>query len=179
MKHLVIGGVRSGKSAFAQTLVQNYSQRIIGKNQPAVVYLATAQALDASMEERIENHKKNRPSEWVLIEETIDIASVLLNPTFQKSTILIECMTLWLTNLLCLNNENSRQLGNTKLAFLQALEKTHANVVIVTSEVGLGVMPMNAMARDFADQTGELNQTLARLCDKVTLVTAGLPLALK
>lgn len=176
MKHLVIGGVRSGKSAFAQQLVQEYSRDKDGAEKE-VIYLATSKALDEGMAARIEKHQQNRPSEWHLIEEEKELAAILQNPSHQASVILIECMTLWLTNLMCM--EDSQRADKFKADFLQALTTTTANVVLVTSEVGCGVMPMNKMARDFADQIGELNQALATLSDKATLVSAGLPLTLK
>lgn len=173
MKHLVIGGVRSGKSAHAQALVQTLADEL----DTQVVYLATAQALDKGMQERIIKHKNNRPSQWLLVEENLDIAKVLLTPEYQGKVILIECMTLWLTNLICL--EDDSLFTQHKSAFMAAIEKTDAKLVFVTSEVGAGIMPMNAMARRFGDEAGLLNQELARLSEQVDLVCAGLPLKLK
>ena len=173
MKHFVLGGVRSGKSAHAQELAQSLAEF----EQTDVVYLATAQALDKGMQSRIEKHQDNRPSDWLLVEESIDIAGVLLAPENQDKVILIECMTLWLTNLLCLEDETA--FSQHKNAFIAAIANTQAKLVCVSSEVGAGIMPMNSMARRFADEAGLLNQALAKLSEAVDLVCAGLPLKLK
>lgn len=173
MKHLVLGGVRSGKSAHGQVL----AQRLADNEHKQVVYLATAQALDKSMQTRIEKHQNNRPNHWLLVEESIDIAKVLLDPNNQDKIILIECMTLWLTNLLCLEDEEV--FARHKTAFIAAIKQTQAKLVCVSSEVGAGIMPMNAMARRFGDEAGLLNQELAALSEQVDLVCAGLPLKLK
>lgn len=173
MKHLVIGGVRSGKSAHGQILAQALAK----ENETQVVYLATAQALDKSMDDRIQQHKENRPSEWLLVEESLDIAGVLLAPENQDKVILIECMTLWLTNLLCL--EDDEVFDQHKSAFIDAISNTQAKLVCISSEVGAGIMPLNSMARRFGDEAGRLNQQLASVSEQVELVCAGLPLKLK
>lgn len=173
MKHLVIGGVRSGKSAHGQELAQTLADA----ESREVVYLATAQALDKGMLDRIEKHQNSRPEHWLLVEESIDIASILLAPENQNKVILIECMTLWLTNLICL--EDDEAFNRHKSAFISAIEQTQAKLVCISSEVGVGIMPMNAMARRFGDEAGLLNQELARLSEQVELVCAGLPLKLK
>ncbi|TBR42849.1 bifunctional adenosylcobinamide kinase/adenosylcobinamide-phosphate guanylyltransferase [Marinomonas agarivorans] len=193
MKQLIIGGVRSGKSRMAeQTAIKLYDQSCqqdIGKK---LIYLATAQSLDSNMQARIEKHKEGRDERWQVIEEPINIASVLNANNNQNTIILIECMTLWVTNLLMLEEQKQlaeQQLGEEQKTlapcqehiqlFMQALQSSVADIVIVSSEVGQGIMPMNALARRYADELGELNQTLAQLSEKVTLVTAGLPFALK
>lgn len=173
MNHLVIGGVRSGKSAHGQGLAQNLADA----ESKEVVYLATAQALDKGMQNRIEAHQNNRPKEWLLVEESIDLASVLLAPQNQDKVILIECMTLWLTNLICLEDDSAFE--KHKSAFIEAIHTTKAKLVCITSEVGAGIMPMNAMARRFGDEAGLLNQELACKSEQVVLVCAGLPLKLK
>ena len=173
MNHLVIGGVRSGKSAHGQMLAQNLADA----EAREVVYLATAQALDKGMQERIEKHQNSRPEHWLLVEESFDLASVLLAPENQNKVILIECMTLWLTNLICLEDELA--FDQHKSAFIGAIHATKAKLVCITSEVGAGIMPMNSMARRFGDEAGLLNQELARLSEQVELVCAGLPLKLK
>lgn len=173
MKHLVIGGVRSGKSAHGQVL----AQALADQDKTNVVYLATAQALDKGMQNRIQQHQNNRPSQWLLVEESLDIASVLLEPEYQDKVILIECMTLWLTNLLCL--EDDVAFEGYKTAFMTAIRQTQAKLVCISSEVGAGIMPMNSMARRFGDEAGLLNQQLASVSEQVELVCAGLPLKLK
>ena len=169
MKHLVLGGVRSGKSAFAQEQVA-----LSGK---PVCYVATSQVWDDEMAERIRLHKVNRPSEWQVIEEPLALASVLESLNDPEQAVIVECFTLWLTNLLCL--EDDVRLAQEKAALLDIVEHFKGDLVLVSSEVGLGIMPMNAMARRFADEAGEMNQLLAKLTNRVTLVAAGLPMPLK
>ncbi len=169
MKHLVLGGVRSGKSAFAQEQVA-----LSGK---AVCYVATSQVWDDDMAERVRLHKGNRPSEWQVIEEPLALAAVLDSLNDPEQAVIVECFTLWLTNLLCLEDEV--RLAEEKAALLNAVENFQGDLVLVSSEVGLGIMPMNALARRFADEAGEMNQALAKLTNQVTLVAAGLPMPLK
>jgi len=169
MKHLVLGGVRSGKSAFVQEQVA-----LSGK---PVCYVATSQVWDDEMAERIRLHKVNRPSEWQVIEEPLALASVLESLNDPEQAVIVECFTLWLTNLLCL--EDDARLAQEKAALLDIVEHFKGDLVLVSSEVGLGIMPMNAMARRFADEAGEMNQLLAKLTNRVTLVAAGLPMPLK
>lgn len=184
MKQLVIGGVRSGKSLFAEKTAQAlYTKRKESQatsETAKLVYLATGAAFDTSMQERIKKHQDRRASHWQLIEEPLMIADIVSTEENQKATILIDCMTLWLTNLLMADEHTSEVLLQEKIEqFIHALNDSQADIIIVTSEVGQGVMPMNALARRYADELGELNQKLAECCDKVTLITAGLPLALK
>ncbi|NLQ18078.1 bifunctional adenosylcobinamide kinase/adenosylcobinamide-phosphate guanylyltransferase [Marinomonas sp. M1K-6] len=169
MKHLVLGGVRSGKSAFAQEQ--------IAASGKSVCYVATSQVWDDEMADRVRRHKDNRPSDWQLIEEPLALARVLDSLNSPEQAVIVECFTLWLTNVLCLEDE--ARLTAEKLALLRAVERFEGDLVLVSSEVGLGIMPMNALARRFADEAGEMNQALAKLTDRVTFVAAGLPLPLK
>jgi len=129
------------------------------------------------MAERIRLHQVNRPSEWQVIEEPLALASVLESLNDPEQAVIVECFTLWLTNLLCL--EDDVRLAQEKAALLDIVEHFKGDLVLVSSEVGLGIMPMNAMARRFADEAGEMNQLLAKLTNRVTLVAAGLPMPLK
>jgi adenosylcobinamide kinase/adenosylcobinamide-phosphate guanylyltransferase len=169
MKHLVLGGVRSGKSAFAQEQVA-----ISGK---PVCYVATSQVWDDDMAARVRLHKDNRPSEWRLIEEPLALAEVLSSLNSPEQAVIVECFTLWLTNLLCLEDEV--RLQQEKIALLKTVSEFKGDLVLVSSEVGLGIMPMNALARRFADEAGEMNQALAKLTNRVTFVAAGIPMPLK
>ncbi|MFT2097437.1 bifunctional adenosylcobinamide kinase/adenosylcobinamide-phosphate guanylyltransferase [Marinomonas sp. 2405UD66-6] len=169
MKHLVLGGVRSGKSAFAQ-------EQVAASGKP-VCYVATSQVWDDDMEKRVQLHKENRPAEWRLIEEPLALADVLNSLNFPDQAVIVECFTLWLTNLLCLEDED--RLEQEKQALLKAVEAFQGDLVLVSSEVGLGIMPMNALARRFADEAGSMNQSLAKLTNRVTFVAAGLPMPLK
>ncbi|ETI61381.1 bifunctional adenosylcobinamide kinase/adenosylcobinamide-phosphate guanylyltransferase [Marinomonas profundimaris] len=169
MKHLVLGGVRSGKSAFAQ-------EQVAASGKP-VCYIATSQVWDDEMEKRVQQHKDNRPQEWQLIEEPLALAAVLNGVNSPNQAVIVECFTLWLTNLLCLEDE--ARLQQEKAALLLAVEQFQGDLVLVSSEVGLGIMPMNALARRFGDEAGAMNQALAKLTDRVTFVAAGLPMPLK
>ena len=169
MKHLVMGGVRSGKSAFAQDLVA-----ATGK---PVCYVATSQVWDDEMAQRVERHKLNRPEQWQLIEEPIALAATLNRLNNAQQAVIVECFSLWLSNLLCLEDDQVFEREHQSL--LKAVEQFQGDLVLVSSEVGLGIMPMNALARRFADEAGMLNQALAKLTDRVTFVAAGLPMPLK
>ncbi|MBJ7538987.1 bifunctional adenosylcobinamide kinase/adenosylcobinamide-phosphate guanylyltransferase [Marinomonas transparens] len=169
MKHLVLGGVRSGKSAFAQ-------EQVAASGKP-VCYVATSQVWDDEMADRVRLHKESRPSEWQLIEEPIELANVLNSFNSPDQAVIVECLTLWLTNLLGLEDEE--RLEQEKAELVKAVEAFQGDLVLVSSEVGLGIMPMNALARRFGDEAGTMNQLLAKLTDRVTLVAAGLPMPLK
>lgn len=166
MKILITGGARSGKSQYAETRIKE-----LGKS---LIYIATATANDEEMKARIQHHQERRGHEWQIIEEPIALASVLSEFNNQKYAILIDCMTLWLSN--CLHN---RCFQKQKERFLKALKKTKADVVVVSNEVGSGIVPLGELTREFVDHSGWLNQELAALCDSATLVVAGLPLQLK
>ncbi|MBR7887562.1 bifunctional adenosylcobinamide kinase/adenosylcobinamide-phosphate guanylyltransferase [Marinomonas sp. A79] len=169
MKHLVLGGVRSGKSAYAEA-------QIAACDKP-VCYVATSQIWDEDMAERVSLHQTRRPSEWKLIEEPLALAKVLDSLNSPEQAVIVECFTLWLTNLLCLEDE--ARLEQEKQDLLRVVAEFKGDLVLVSSEVGLGIMPMNALARRFGDEAGAMNQALATLTDRVTLVAAGLPMPLK
>ncbi|AQS59289.1 bifunctional adenosylcobinamide kinase/adenosylcobinamide-phosphate guanylyltransferase [Desulforamulus ferrireducens] len=174
---LVLGGTRSGKSSFAEKLAQGLGDRVL--------YLATAAVYDEEMAQRVKEHRRRRPASWVTIEETIDLAKVVEKYAQEYEVILIDCLTLWLTNLLL--REAQSDMGSVKEAFiLQEVEKvaelcqnTAANVIIVSNEVGLGIVPDTPMGRQFRDLAGAANQIMARYAKAVYLVIAGLPVELK
>jgi len=136
--------------------------------------VATATAGDAEMQVRIQNHQKQRASCWRLIEEPLALAEVLTTFNQPQHYLLIDCLTLWLSNAL-----HQGHWSVIKKQFVQALELTRANVYMVGNEVGQGVVPMGELSRQFVDENGWLHQELASICDNVTLVVAGLPLHLK
>lgn len=159
---LVLGGARSGKSRHAESLVQAH---------PAPwTYIATAQAFDTEMQARIDAHRSTRPEGWITVEAPIDIASALAEPR----PALVDCLTLWLTNLL-LADHDIKAATETLLA---ALDRT-APTVLVANETGLGIVPDNALARRFRDEAGVLHQRLAAHAGHVVFMVAGLPLTLK
>jgi len=162
---LVLGGVRSGKSRFAEELIE--------KTARPALYLATAEARDDEMHARIAAHRGRRGSNWTTIEEPLELVNILLAE--ETRPVLIDCLTLWLANLV----GAERDIGFEIARLLSALPRLKAPVVMVANEVGLGIVPENAMARAFRDQAGRLNQAIATLAQHVVFVAAGLPLTLK
>lgn len=169
MRELILGGVRSGKSALAE-------QRAIESGLP-VTYIATATAGDAEMAARIAHHQQQRPAEWQVVEEPLSLASVLQTHAAADHCILVDCLTLWLTNLL-LADELSL-FEQERDALLELLPSLPGHTILVSNEVGLGIVPLGELSRRFADEAGRLHQQLAARCERVTFVAAGLPLTLK
>ncbi len=169
MKDLVVGGVKSGKSALGARVAQCSGRE--------VVFIATATAGDEEMRERIERHRRERCPDWRVVEEPLHLARVLSSHDRPHRCLLVDCLTLWLTNLLGADDEDL--LHRETDALLACLPALRADVVLIANETGFGVMPANALARRFCDQAGLLNQRLGRLCDRVSLVAAGLPVVLK
>ncbi|TWI60349.1 adenosylcobinamide kinase /adenosylcobinamide-phosphate guanylyltransferase [Pseudoduganella lurida] len=177
---LVLGGARSGKSAHAERLA-----RQSGKD---VVYIATAGAGDAEMAHRIALHRADRPAHWSTVEEPLALAGVLAAWRAPHRLVLVDCLTLWLSNLLFAGGTQYPDVGTIELparfhderaALLAQLANDVGDVVLVSNEVGMGIVPYGAVTRAFADEAGRLNQAVAALCDNVVFVAAGLPLALK
>lgn len=164
---LVLGGARSGKSAHAEALVE-------GQPGPCL-YLATAEAGDAEMAERIARHRQRRGQRWHTLEEPLDLAGALSRGAPPGGAVLVDCLTLWLANLLAAGRDplaEGRRL-------LEVLPELAAPVVFVSNEVGFGIVPANALARRFRDEAGRLHQAVAAAADRVVFVAAGLPLVLK
>jgi adenosylcobinamide kinase/adenosylcobinamide-phosphate guanylyltransferase len=169
LKQLILGGVRSGKSRLAEKLA-------LAVNKP-VTYIATATAVDGEMQDRIRLHQKNRPSDWALVEEPIALAGVIKIHANPNCCLLIDCLTLWMTNLLCADDETI--FRHEIDGFLQELAGANGDIILVSNETGLGVVPMGELSRRFCDETGILHQSVAGLCDRVIMVVAGLPQILK
>jgi len=165
---LVLGGARSGKTGFAERLALRAGTR------PA--YLATAQALDAEMRERVESHKQQRAQVFATIEEPLRLSAAIAEAAKLHDAILVDCLTLWITNLI-VANENVARAVDELLATLA--ETSTARVILVSNEVGLGIVPDNAMARMFRDLAGSAHQRIAEICDDAYFVVAGLPMVLK
>ncbi len=168
MKELILGGARSGKSAFAQ--------RRADASALSVIYLATAHAGDAEMAERIARHRAGRPADWGLVEEPLALAAALQTHATSNRCLLVDCLTLWLSNLLAAGTE---RLETEMRALLDTLPALPGRVLLVSNEVGQGIVPANPLARRFRDEAGRLHQAVAHHCDRVTFVVAGLPLTLK
>ncbi|MGI2129232.1 bifunctional adenosylcobinamide kinase/adenosylcobinamide-phosphate guanylyltransferase [Shewanella oncorhynchi] len=211
MIHLVLGGARSGKSRYGEALVRQYTA--LGFD---ACYVATAQALDDEMATRIAKHQAGRSDdgiEWQLFEESLALTALLKQLAKPGRVILVDCLTLWLTNQLLASNVNiddepaptewnatdfatstfavSTSATSTsddkahaswqaeKTAFVDSLVDLEGVVILISNEVGSGIVPLGELSRQFVDEAGWLNQAVANLADNVTLVVAGLPLALK
>jgi adenosylcobinamide kinase / adenosylcobinamide-phosphate guanylyltransferase len=161
---LVIGGARSGKSRFAENLAHNPKY-----------YIATAQAFDDEMRERIAQHQRQRGEDWTTFDAPLDLVATLKHADNRSNFVLVDCLTLWISNLLLGELDWEVELEQ----LLMALGAVRGDVVLVSNEVGLGVVPDNALARKFRDAQGITNQAVAELSETVVLLTAGLPLALK
>ena len=164
---LVLGGARSGKSAFAERLVEAAS--------PQRLYLATGQAWDDEMRDRIVSHQQRRGQGWGTIEVPVELKQALETNARDGRPILIDCLTLWVSNLMLGEHDIDAAFGSLA-ATLPGLK---GPVVFVSNEVGLGIVPDNAMARSFRDHAGRLHQLIAGLADEVYFVAAGLPLKMK
>lgn len=164
---LILGGARSGKSRHAQTYAESTGLKCL--------YVATAQALDSEMAERIDKHKADRVENWSVIEAPLDLPEVIRCHAAPLTVILIDCLTLWTSNLLFAEHDVST--ATTEL--IHALEDANGPVILVSNEVGLGIVPNNALARKFRDAAGIVNQRVAASVDTVQFIAAGLPITLK
>lgn len=185
MRELILGGARSGKSLLAEKRAQE-SAEIRGLN---VIYLATAQALDSEMARRVAHHRARRPTEWGCVEETLHLPQRLRELAAPDTCLLVDCLTLWLSNLLFAGQAASQAEAGEAIdcplfreqttALIDTLPQLPGHVILVSNEVGWGIVPMHPVSRLFADEQGRLNQRVAAVCDQVTLVAAGLPVTLK
>ena len=169
MRTLILGGARSGKSALAE--------RLAHESQCEVVYIATAQAGDEEMAARIAHHRARRPAAWLSIEEPLHLADVLRKHARQDRCVLVDCLTLWLSNVL--GDADTQQFERERSLLLETLPTLSGDVLMVSNEVGLGVVPMGALTRRFVDEAGRLHQSIAAISERVLFVAAGLPLAMK
>jgi adenosylcobinamide kinase/adenosylcobinamide-phosphate guanylyltransferase len=163
---LVLGGARSGKSAYAEGLVAAL---------PQPLYLATAEAGDGEMSARIRTHQDRRGPAWTTVEEPLELLAALDAHARPGRAILVDCLTLWVSNLMLAEADLARAFDR----LVDALPSLPGSVVFVANEVGLGIVPDNALARAFRDHAGSLNQRIAARCQRVIFVAAGLPLLLK
>ncbi len=163
---LVLGGARSGKSEFAERLVDSFGH--------PKTFIATAQASDSEMKGRIRDHRQRRGPDWRTVEAPLDITSIL-NDLREGEVALLDCLTVWLSNQMLADAKVQEEVDR----LLLALDECRGSVVAVSNEVGQGIVPENPLARRFRDEQGRLNQRFAAQCGLVVLVTAGLPLVLK
>ncbi|MCW8834392.1 MAG: bifunctional adenosylcobinamide kinase/adenosylcobinamide-phosphate guanylyltransferase [Colwellia sp.] len=187
--HLIIGGARSGKSSLAEHYAKS--------SHLPVTYIATAQALDEEMQQRIMQHQAERPEHWQLIESPLGLAQAMSKACkTQSACILVDCLTLWLSNCLCQPNTSHDKRSDCNLTYWQqekqqlltllenikrqeAVQQQNIEIILVSNEVGHGIVPMGELSRQFVDQAGWLHQAIANIADKVEFVMAGLPLTLK
>ncbi|MBS7597317.1 bifunctional adenosylcobinamide kinase/adenosylcobinamide-phosphate guanylyltransferase [Pseudomonas sp. RC2C2] len=169
MLNLILGGARSGKSRLAEQLAS--------QSGLAVTYIATSEPLDGEMNARVQLHRERRPAEWALIEEPLELARVLCATAGAERCLLVDCLTLWLTNLLML--DNPERLAAERSALLDCLAGLPGEIILVSNETGLGVVPMGELTRRYVDEAGWLHQAIAERCQRVVLTVAGLPLTLK
>jgi adenosylcobinamide kinase/adenosylcobinamide-phosphate guanylyltransferase len=169
MLQLILGGARSGKSRLAEKLATD--------SLLPVTYIATSQPLDGEMNERVAHHRARRPAEWSLIEEPLQLARVLRENAHADHCLLVDCLTLWLTNLLML--DDAERLSTERDALLECLASLPGEIIFVSNETGMGVVPVGELTRRFVDEAGWLHQALAERCQRVVLTVAGLPLTLK
>jgi adenosylcobinamide kinase/adenosylcobinamide-phosphate guanylyltransferase len=165
---LVLGGARSGKTGFAERLAM--------RNGHKPVYLATATVLDSEMEDRVRTHQAQRQGRFRTVEEPLDLSGAIVSASQSSDIILVDCLTLWITNML----EESIDVADAVEELAATLgDVTAARVILVSNEVGLGIVPDNPMARHFRDLAGSAHQRLAEICDDVYFVAAGLAMTIK
>lgn len=179
---LVLGGARSGKSAYAEKLATESGKEVI--------YIATAgqHTGDDEMAARIAHHRQRRPAQWTTVEEPLALGEQLLRWSSPERLVLVDCLTLWLSNLLFSDGKEYPDVGNLVLperfhqeqaSLADALSRCGGDVVMVSNEVGMGIVPYGAVSRCFVDEAGRLNQSVAAICERAVFVAAGLPLVLK
>lgn len=171
MKQLIIGGARSGKSSLAERLAQHSDKRVI--------YIATADTNlnDDEMSHRIQHHRQRRPGHWQTIEAPLQLAQQLQLHAAPEHCLLVDCLTLWLSN--CLFHADTDLWPQQRQALLDAITGLPGDIILVGNELGSGVVPLGEINRRFVDENGFLHQAIAPLCDRVILTAAGLPLVLK
>lgn len=169
MPELILGGARSGKSRLAE--------RLASESAMPVTYIATSQPLDAEMDARIAHHRSRRPAEWALVEEPLRLSAVLREHAAADRCLLVDCLTLWLTNLLML--DDPARLASERDALLECLPTLPGLVLLVSNETGLGIVPMGELSRRYIDEAGWLHQAVAERCQRVVFTVAGLPMILK
>ncbi|MEM8842522.1 MAG: bifunctional adenosylcobinamide kinase/adenosylcobinamide-phosphate guanylyltransferase [Pseudomonadota bacterium] len=161
---LILGGARSGKSA-----------RALACAPPPHVFIATGEALDSEMAERIARHQAERGPDWHLVEEPLALHTAIATNAADRTTLVIDCLTLWLSNLM----HHQREVPQETDSLIAALRDAPGHIILVSNELGLGLAPMEPLSRRFRDVQGRLNQQIAAMADRVEFVAAGLPLTLK
>ena len=169
MNILVLGGVRSGKS--------RYAEQFAGGGAGSVIVVVTASAGDEEMAARIAAHRARRPPHWQVVEEPVELGRAITRAAAPGTVVIVDCLTLWLSNLLALGDH--KVLASERQALKSAMSESQGTIVLVSNEVGSGIVPTNELARRFRDEAGTLHQELAQLCDQVIWMVAGLPMVVK
>jgi len=171
--HLILGGARSGKSAYAEQLASAL--------ELPVTYIATAQVYDDEFAQRVAHHQARRPAYWQLVESPFNLAQTLVKLDAPDTCVIVDCLTLWLAQCICPDCEKPNELGwrAEKQALLNTLPTLKSHVLLVSNEVGMGIVPLGEINRQFQDEQGRLNQAVAKLANKVSFIAAGLPIHLK
>lgn len=171
--HLILGGARSGKSA--------YAEKMAAALELPVTYIATAQVYDDEFKARVAHHKTRRPPYWQTIESPFYLAQTLREQDAPEQVMIVDCLTLWLAQCICPDCDKPADIAweNEQADLLAVLPTLQSQVFLVSNEVGMGIVPLGEINRQFQDAQGRLNQAIAGVADKVTFVAAGLPLMLK
>ncbi len=169
MRELILGGVRSGKSRLAEQHATDSGLE--------VVYVATAQARDAEMQQRIAHHQAHRPAHWQVVEAGHNLAEVLKQQAREGRCVLVDCLTLWLTQLLC--DVSEAELRREVDALLNILPDLPGEIILVSNETNMGIVPLDELSRRFCDEAGRLHQQTGARCERVILTVAGMPLIMK
>lgn len=171
--HLILGGARSGKSS--------YAEQIAAATQLPVTYIATAQVYDDEFAERVAHHQERRPKHWQLVESPFKLAPTLALNAKEDACVIVDCLTLWLAQCICPDCESPDDVSwaQERDALLAELRHLKGTVILVSNEVGMGIVPLGEINRVFQDAQGRLNQAVASVVDEVSFIAAGLPLKLK
>lgn len=170
---LIIGGARSGKSA--------YAEKLASESQLPVTYIATAQVYDDEFKQRVQHHKDRRPADWALVEEPHHLTYTLMRLAKTNQCIIVDCLTLWLAQWICPDCSPPKDYTwqSEREDFLKTLAKLDGKIILVSNEVGMGIVPLGEINRQFQDEQGRLNQAVASVANQVVFIAAGLPLKLK
>ena len=167
----VTGGARSGKSLFAQDRARSLKGR--------KVYIATAEPLDEEMAEKIKAHRKERPSDWVTVEEPRHLEKAVMDCAATYNVLLIDCLTLWISNLLTNNSLQEREINEEVQNLVERCKKESSTIIIVSNELGMGIVPLDRLTRLYRDIVGKANQHIAAAADEVFLLVSGIPMKIK
>lgn len=171
--HFILGGARSGKSAYAEQLAS--------ASKLPVTYIATAQIYDDEFAKRVAHHQARRPTDWQIVETPFNLAATLAAHAKENTCVIVDCLTLWLAQCICPDCETPENVSwqQERTALLNVFPTLKGTVLLVSNEVGMGIVPLGEINRQFQDEQGRINQAVAKLADEVSFIAAGLPIKLK